>query len=115
MQMGLKSVLQREQRKVQPMNLYFTRDRAKGRERRKGQEIDQIPKNHRKTAIDVSHRSCSKTRRYSPSPKRSTDVQVVAAYEETRDAAETSDCANVQAESAAGSPELSAPSQTIFH
>lgn len=112
--MGLKSVLQREQRKVQPTNLYFTRDRAKGRERRKGQEIDQTPKSHRKTAADVSHRRSSKTKLYSPSPNRSTDVQVAAAYEETRVGAETSDCATVQAERGPGLPELSAPSQTIF-
>jgi hypothetical protein len=80
--MGLKSVLHREQRKVQPRNLYFTRDRA--RERRKGQEIDQTPKaTGREMAADGSHRS-SKTKAYSPSPKRSTGVQVVAAYEETK-------------------------------
>lgn len=30
--------------------------RQSKRERRKGQEIDQTPKGHRKTAVDISHR-----------------------------------------------------------
>lgn len=42
--------------------------RKSKRERRKGQEIDQTPKGHRKTAADISHRS-SKTRLTHPLPK----------------------------------------------
>lgn len=58
--------------------------RQSKRERRKGQEIDQTPKGHRKTAADGGLSQEFKNKAYSPSPKRSTEVQVVAAYEEIK-------------------------------